>query len=95
MLSLAKLAENQYLDVKAEQLLATFFKLNTEDKDFKLLLFTEFIATQKYLKNILEKKGFTVTVLNGSMNLQERNMVLKEFGEKLKFLSLLMLAERV
>ncbi len=86
LLSLAKLSENQYLDVKAEQLLDTIFKLGAAGKDSKILLFTEFIATQKYLKDILEKKGFKVTVLNGSMSLEERNAVLKEFKEKVQIL---------
>jgi len=86
LLSIAKLAENQYIDAKAEYLLDTIFKLDTQDEELKILLFTEFIATQNYLKDILNKKGITVTTLNGSMNLEERNMALKEFKEKAQVL---------
>lgn len=86
LLSIAKLAENQYIDAKAEYLLDTIFKLDTENKKLKILIFTEFIATQNYIKDILIKKGITVTTINGSMNLQERNMALREFKEKVQAL---------
>ncbi|WP_028309576.1 DEAD/DEAH box helicase [Desulfitibacter alkalitolerans] len=86
LLAIARLAENQYLDAKAESLLDTIFKINIDEQKFKLLIFTEFIATQNYLKDVLEQKGFNVTTLNGSMNLEERSVVLKDFKEKAQIL---------
>ncbi|MEW6624168.1 MAG: helicase-related protein [Bacillota bacterium] len=86
LLAVARLAEDQYIDAKTESLLDTIFKINVDEEKFKLLIFTEFIATQNYLKDVLEQKGFKVITLNGSMSLEDRSMVLKEFKEKAQIL---------
>ena len=45
----------------------------------KIILFTEFVGTQAYLKELLESRGYSVSILNGSMDIEERNNALNEF----------------
>lgn len=61
----AKQAEFQHPDVKVERLVDTIDEILSEDQNQKIIIFTEFVATQKYLKQPLENRGFTVSVLNG------------------------------
>lgn len=82
IISVAKQAEFQYPDVKVETLTNTIDELLSEDSDQKIIIFTEFVATQDYLKNLLTNKGYTVTILNGSMSIDERNDALREFRDK-------------
>lgn len=86
LLALSKRAENQYMDCKAEVLLEYILKLDMEMDDLKLLIFTEFISTQNYLKELLEGKGYSVTLLNGSLTLEERVGVLEEFRQEAQIL---------
>jgi superfamily II DNA/RNA helicase len=81
ILVVAKQAEYQYRDAKFELLLDLLNGLFSEDEARKVIIFTEFVATQNYLKAILEKQGFAVSVLNGSLEIDERNAVLREFRE--------------
>lgn len=82
IISVAKQAEFQHPDVKVEQLLDTIDEILSEDKQQKIIIFTEFVATQIYLQNLLENKGLAVTALNGSMSIEERNEALYEFKNK-------------
>lgn len=82
IISVAKQAEFQHPDVKVEKLVDTIDEILSEDRDQKIIIFTEFVGTQKYLKNLLENRGFSVSVLNGSMSIDERNEALQEFKTK-------------
>lgn len=82
----AKQAEFQYLDVKIEPFIDIIDNLFTEDKESKILVFTEFVATQEYLSNLLIKRGYTTSILNGSLSIDERNVVLEEFKTKTNIL---------
>ena len=82
IISVAKQAEFQHPDVKVEQLLDTIDEILSEDKQQKIIIFTEFVATQIYLQNLLENKGLAVAALNGSMSIEERNEALYEFKNK-------------
>lgn len=79
IIDVAKQAEFQYSDVKVEPLLELIGDLCGEDKSQKIILFTEFVATQNYLKELLSGQGYTISILNGSMSIDERNTVLAEF----------------
>ena len=80
LLRLAKQAESQYIDAKAEVLIDFIDQLSMEYKNSqKFIVFTEFLATQQYLKDFLESKGYKVAILNGSMSMEERDASLKEF----------------
>lgn len=62
-----------------QPLLETIDAIMSEDKTQKIIIFTEFVATQKYLQELLINRGFSVTVLNGSMDIEERNEAMQEF----------------
>ena len=82
IISVAKQAEYQYTDVKVETLLNTVDTIIGEDPTQKIIIFTEFVATQVYLQRILTEKGYTVSTLNGSMTIDERNYAMREFRDK-------------
>ena len=81
IIAVAKQAEFQYPDVKVETLTDTLDALLSEDRDQKVIVFTEFVATQLYLRDLLINKGYTVTILNGSMSVEDRDAALREFRE--------------
>lgn len=82
IISTAKQAEYQHTDVKVEPLTDTIDSILGEGPDQKIIIFTEFVATQVYLQKLLIGKGYTVSILNGSMSIEERNESLREFREK-------------
>jgi superfamily II DNA or RNA helicase len=68
-------------DAKAEALLEKIYALQAEedDPDLKILIFSEFVPTQAMLKEFLEARGIAVSILNGSMNMDERRLAQEEF----------------
>ena len=82
IIAVAKQAEFQHPDVKVETLTDTLDALLSDDRDQKVIVFTEFVATQLYLRELLVNKGFTVTILNGSMSVEDRDAALREFREQ-------------
>lgn len=82
LLSAARRCEARGPDVKAETLLSWIRKLQQEENDpsLKILIFTEFIPTQSMLAEFLRQRGLTVTCLNGSLSLDERQVVQREFA---------------
>ena len=82
IVAVAQQAEYQYLDVKVEPLLSIVDDIFTEDRNRKLIIFTEFVATQQYISKLLKDKGYSTSLLNGSLSIEERNIVLAEFREK-------------
>ena len=79
IISVAKQAQFQNQDAKIEPLLNTIDMILSEDESQKIIIFTEFVATQKYLQDALTKRGYSITILNGSMGIDERNAALREF----------------
>lgn len=77
--SIAKQAEFEYLDAKAEVLRNLLDDLYFDSKNTKVIIFTEFVATQNFLKSYLENRNYKISVLNGGMDIKARNIVLKEF----------------
>ena len=71
-------------DVKAEALLDLLQQQQREENDpaLKALIFTEFVPTQAMLSDFLEKRGFSVVSLNGSMDLEERRERWRALNEK-------------
>lgn len=82
IISVAKQAEFQYTDVKVEKLLDIVDEFINEDCEQKIIIFTEFVATQQYLQQLLEEKNYSVSILNGSMSIDERNEALNMFKNK-------------
>ena len=82
IIAVARQAEYQYPDVKIEKLTDLIDMLISEDKEQKIIIFTEFVATQVYLRDLLVKRGYSVSILNGSMSVEERDEALLEFRRK-------------
>ena len=81
LLSAARRCEAQGPDAKVDELLGSFERLRREegDPELKLLVFTEFVATQAMLADCLRQRGFVVVCLNGGMNLEERQVAQRSF----------------
>lgn len=88
LLSAARRCEAKGPDIKAQALLDWIRKLQREESNpsLKILVFTEFVPTQEMLAEYLEGRGYKVTCLNGSLNLEERKRVQKAFAEEAQVL---------
>jgi len=88
LLELARRAESAGVDAKAEALLDRVYRLQQEegDPELKVLIFTEFVATQEMLRRFLEERGFAVAVLNGAMDADERVAAQEEFAGEARVL---------
>ncbi len=83
LLSAARRCEAQGPDAKAVALLDLVHQLQRQEQspDLKVLLFTEFVATQEMLAEFLAARGFPVVRLNGSMGLEERRAAQRQFAQ--------------
>ena len=86
LISIAKQAETQYFDAKLEPLVEILDQLFTKNKDQKVIIFTEFIATQQFLYKFLTNRGYKISLLNGSLDIDERNNVYHEFKKETQIL---------
>ncbi|MEJ1363161.1 MAG: helicase-related protein [Candidatus Sedimenticola sp. (ex Thyasira tokunagai)] len=88
LLELARETERQGTDAKAEALLDLIYKLQQEENDpqLKVLIFTEFVPTQAMLAEFLESRGFSVALLNGSMDLDARTRAQQVFSRDVRVL---------
>ncbi len=88
LLELARETEATGTDAKAEALLELIYKLQQEESDpaLKVLIFTEFVPTQAMLADFLESRGFSVTTLNGSMDLESRTRAQQAFSKDVRVL---------
>ena len=82
IIAIAKQAEFQHPDVKIEYLLNSIGEVMGYDRNQKVIIFTEFVATQQYLAKILKDNGYAVATLNGSMSIEERNEALADFRDR-------------
>lgn len=71
IVSLAKQAQFQNRDAKVEPLIMEIDAILSADRSQKIIIFTEFVATQKYLQELLVNIGYSVTILNGGMSIDE------------------------
>ncbi len=88
LLSLARRVEATAPDPKAKALLDAIYEVQQTENDptVKLLIFTEFVPTQRMLAEFLGGRGFKVACLNGSMNMEERKDVQRAFREEAQIL---------
>jgi superfamily II DNA or RNA helicase len=88
LLDLARRCQAQGPDARAETLLSILYENQRDENnpDLKYLIFTEFVPTQNMLRAFLEQHGFPVVCLNGSMDLEERRRVQRQFAEKARIL---------
>jgi superfamily II DNA or RNA helicase len=82
LLSAARRCEARAPDGKAEALLGWIQALQREENDpaLKVLVFTEFIPTQRMLAEFLRQRGFEVACLNGAMDIEARRHAQREFA---------------
>ena len=75
-------------DTKAEALLDWIYRLQSEEGDtnLKILVFTEFVPTQKMLQLFLQERGFVVVCLNGSMDMESRRQIQADFAAEARIL---------
>jgi SNF2 family DNA or RNA helicase len=88
LLSLARETEAAGTDAKAESLLELIYRLQQEEADptLKVLVFTEFVPTQRMLADYLEERGFSVALLNGAMDLDARTGAQQAFSQDAQIL---------
>jgi superfamily II DNA or RNA helicase len=88
LLDLARRCQAQGPDARAETLLDIIYDNQRDENnpELKYLIFTEFVPTQNMLRDFLEQHGFSVACLNGSMDLEERRRVQRQFAEKARIL---------
>jgi superfamily II DNA or RNA helicase len=88
LLDLARRCRAEGPDARAETLLDILYDNQREENnpELKYLIFTEFVPTQNMLRDFLEQHGFSVVCLNGSMDLEERRRVQRQFAEKARIL---------
>lgn len=82
LLDLVKRAVSAGPDAKAEKLLELLYELqsNEADPNVKMLVFTEFTATQEMLKEFFLRRGISCCLINGSMDMDERLASQNEFA---------------
>ncbi|MFZ4413822.1 MAG: DEAD/DEAH box helicase [Bacteroidales bacterium] len=75
-------------DAKAEALLKKYTELQQlqNNKELKILIFTEFRNTQRMLYNFFQKKGYKSTIIHGGQNIDERKRALSEFKNDVQIL---------
>ena len=80
----ARICLEQEQDAKAEALIRTIAQQRMEqgDPQMKVLVFTEFRATQQYLEKQLTAKGLACATINGSMGLETRQNALRYFKDQ-------------
>ena len=88
LLELAHRAEASGPDTKATALLDLIYDIQGQEKDdeLKVLLFTEFVPTQAMLQDFLETRGIPCVCLNGSMSMDERRKVQRDFRDDVRVL---------
>ena len=88
LLALAKNAVIEGPDIKTKTLLNLIYKLEVEESEenLKVLVFTEFVATQFMLKDYLEARGIPCVLLNGSMTMEERRLAQQAFSQESRVL---------
>ncbi|MDK9714465.1 MAG: helicase-related protein [Sulfuritalea sp.] len=88
LLEAARETEAAGTDAKAEALLELIYKLQQEeqDPDLKVLVFTEFVPTQRMLTDFLQQRGISVVELNGTMSLDQRLVAQRSFADATRIL---------
>ncbi|RFU95880.1 helicase [Sphaerochaeta halotolerans] len=88
LLGLAKKAEQTGPDIKTDILMDQIFRLQGEENNdqLKIIIFTEFVATQSMLQTFLEERNFPCSIINGSMSMEERRKAQRDFREKNRIL---------
>ena len=81
---LASMATTGRSDAKLKKLIDIVDRVKKmdQDKDAKILVFTEFIETQKYIVENLERLGYKTATINGKMSLDEKIKQKEQFRKE-------------
>lgn len=74
------------MDAKQEALIDLLEKIQRQEPGAKIILFTEFVATQEGIRQLAEYNGISTVLINGSMSLEERNVSLDKFRREKQML---------
>jgi superfamily II DNA or RNA helicase len=67
-------------DSKAQALIDILKAINTEEPGAKVLIFTQFIVTQNYLRDVLQRQhGYDVAIFNGRLRADEKEHQIARF----------------
>lgn len=88
LIDLAKRAIAEGPDAKARHLLDLVRRLQREESDpsLKVVVFTQFVATQNMLLDLLESAGIQAVAINGAMDLEERRIAQEDFRSEARVL---------
>jgi SNF2 family DNA or RNA helicase len=78
---LYELASKITKNSKGEKLIEALEALKREEPNEKVLIYTEFRSTQRYLYELLTSKGYEVAIFNGSMSVEEKDEAVKQWRE--------------
>ncbi len=67
------------VDSKAEALLDMLEPIFTDDPGEKVVVFTQFLETQTYLRAQLEAQGYRVAIFHGSLNADDKEAAIRRF----------------
>ena len=86
--NLAQRASHGRQDFKMIKLLEIIDLVILEEKNpnVKFIIFTEFIETQNYIEEVLTGMGYSTTLFNGNMSLEEKIKSKTRFKEECQFL---------
>jgi SNF2 family DNA or RNA helicase len=86
--NLAQRASQGRQDFKMRKLLEVIDTVILEERNpkIKFIIFTEFIETQNYIRDVLEGMGYSTTLFNGSMSLDDKIKSKTRFKEECQFL---------
>lgn len=68
-------------DAKAHSLITTVLDILDKHPDEKILIFTQFLETQRYLRDLLEHFDVRVQVFNGTLTIDEKEEAVRRFRE--------------
>lgn len=70
-------------DSKAKTLLRIVEKI---DSNYKIVIFTQFVQTQKFLQETLQRNGYEVAIFNGGMDINQKERSIQRFRQKSQIL---------
>lgn len=73
-------------DSKAKQLVAATAGILDADPEEKILIFTQFLETQAYLRDVLTRRGHRVETFSGGMSSVEKDQAVERFRESAQIL---------
>ena len=81
-----RLANVDFIDSKLNEFLEVVENIRTTEPETKIVIFTGFKATQKYLADNLGSQGISVSKFHGGLSLEEKEWAIREFRDSSQIL---------